>query len=87
MMRALAAIAGILLSGPTLLFFWIGAQTFIRPHERILAIAMTIEAGALLALSIGLVFTPALQRIQAVLLGTTLLSLVIIFGIYRLEIA
>ena len=83
MMRALAAIAGIILSGPTLLFFWIGAQTFIRAHERILAVALAIEAAALLALSIGLLFTPAVQRIQAVLLGTTLLSLAVVFAIYR----
>ncbi len=83
MIRALMAIAGILLSGPTLIFFWIGTQTFTRIHERLLAVALTIAAGALLALSLGLIFTPTAQRLQSVLLGTTLFLLAIVFVIYR----
>jgi len=83
MVRAVTIIAGLLLAMPTLLFFWIGAQTFIRPLERMLAVTLATQAAALLALSLILVFTPVAQRMQAVLLGTTTLSLLGVFAIYR----
>ena len=56
-MRFVAAIAGILVSVPPLIFFRIGTRTFVRPPERALAIAVTIEAGALLLLSLALLLT------------------------------
>jgi hypothetical protein len=71
-MRFVAAILGILVSIPPLLFFWIGAQTFIRPGERALAVAVTFETGALLALSIALLCTSSVERIQLVILIATI---------------
>ena len=83
-MRFIAAIAGILLSLPPLIFFWIGAQTFIKTGERLLATAIAIETFALLALSIALLFTPAVQRVQILLLLATVATLVAVFGALRL---
>ena len=83
-MRFVAAIAGVILSVPPLIFFWIGTQTFIRLSERVLAIAMTIETGALLILSAALLFTPAVQRLQTLLLLSTLVTIVLILAGYRL---
>ena len=80
-MRALLVIAGIVLSVPSLIFFWIGTQTFIRSHERLLAVALTLETGALLALSIALIFSPSVQRAQSLLLLATLASLAIVIGV------
>jgi hypothetical protein len=74
-MRFIAAIAGILLSVPPLIFFWIGAQTFIKAGERLLATAIAIETLALLAASIALFFAPSVQHVQLVLLVATMLSL------------
>lgn len=83
-MRFVAAIAGIVLSVPSLIFFWIGTQTFVRLSERALAIAMTLETGALLGLSVALLFTPAVQRVQTLLLLSTLVTVVLILAGYRL---
>ena len=83
-MRSVAAIAGVILSVPPLIFFWIGTQTFTRLSERVLAIAMTIETGALLILSVALLFTPAVQRLQTLLLLSTLVTIVLILAGYRL---
>lgn len=77
-MRFVAAIAGVLVSIPPLVFFWIGARTFVRPPERLLAIAVTIETGALLFLSLALLFTPSLQRLQGILLSATVATVAII---------
>ena len=74
-MRFIAAIAGILLSVPPLIFFWIATQTFIKAGERLLAAAIAIETLALLAASIALFFAPSVQRVQLVLLVATVLSL------------
>jgi hypothetical protein len=82
-MRIVMAIAGILLSTPALIFFWIGSQTFLRTPERLLAVALTVETAALLALSVGLLFTPSLLRLQALLLGLTLASLVVVIILAR----
>ena len=83
-MRFVAAIAGVVLSVPPLIFFWIGTQTFLRPAEKLLAVAVTIETAALLALSVALLFTPAVQRVQAVLLLATFVTVALIFAGYRL---
>ena len=83
-MRFIAAIAGVILSVPPLIFFWIGTQTFTRLSERVLAIAMTIETGALLILSVALLFTPAVQRLQTLLLLSTPVTIVLILAGYRL---
>jgi uncharacterized membrane protein len=81
-MRFVAAIAGIVVSVLPLIFFWIGAQTFIRPHERALAVGATLETGALLLMSIALFFTPSVQRLQGILLITTIGTVAIILGVY-----
>jgi hypothetical protein len=83
-MRFVAAIVGILLSLPPLIFFWIGAQTFIKAGERLLAGAIAIETLALLAASIALLFTPAVQRVQILLLLVTILTLIAVFVALRL---
>lgn len=83
-MRFVAAIAGVLVSVPPLIFFWIGTRTFVRPPERALAIAVTIEAGALLLLSLALLFTPSLQRLQGILLLATIATIAIILAANRL---
>ena len=83
-MRFVAAIAGLILSVPPLVFFWVGTQTFMRSSERALAMAMTLEAAALLALSVALLFTPSVQRIQVLLLLVTLVTIALIFAGYRL---
>ena len=83
-MRFVAAIAGILLSLPPLIFFWIGAQTFLRPLERALAVAVSLETGALLLVSIALLFTPSVQRIQLVLLIATIATVALVLLAYRL---
>jgi hypothetical protein len=79
-LRFVTALAGILVSVPPVIFFWIGTQTFIRPLERVLALVVTIEAGALLLLSVTLIFTPSVQRAQIFLLlatGTTVIAIVV----------
>jgi hypothetical protein len=83
-MRFVAAIAGVLVSVPPLIFFWISTRTFVRPPERALAIAVTIEAGALLLLSLALLFTPSLQRLQGILLLATIATIAIILAANRL---
>lgn len=83
-MRFLLAFSGIIVSLPPLIFFWIGSQTFIRLSERILATAITIESGALLALSTALLFTPSAQRVQTILLVVTIFTLAVVFGANRL---
>jgi hypothetical protein len=82
-MRFVAAIAGIVVSVPPLLFFWIGTQTFLRPLERALAFAMTLETGALLVLSVALLFTPSVQRIQVILLIVTVATVALILAAIR----
>ncbi len=67
-MRFVAAIVGIVVSIPPLLFFWIGTRTFIRPLKKALAVVVTAETGALLVLSVALLFTPSVQRFQGILL-------------------
>lgn len=77
-MRFVAAIAGILVSVPPLIFFWIGTQTFLRPLEKALALVVTVETGALLLLSVALLFTPSVQRLQGILLIVTVAAIVAI---------
>ena len=83
-MRLIAAIAGILISIPPLIFFWIGAQTFIRPTEKALATFVTIETAALLIVSAALLFTPAVQRLQLGLLLATIATVALILMADRL---
>jgi hypothetical protein len=82
-MRFVAALAGVLVSVPPLIFFWIGTQTFTRDVERALAYVMTIESAALLVLSIALFFTPSVQRIQLILLIITIGSFAAVLGANR----
>ena len=70
-MRLVAAIAGILVSIPPLLFAWVGTQTFIRPRERKVAAVVTAQTGALLLMSLGLLLSPYVQIPQAILLVVT----------------
>lgn len=83
-MRFVAAIVGMLVSVPPLIFFWIGAQTFIRQKERALAVAVAVETGALLLLSIALLFTASVQLLQFLLLLATLATIVGLLIAYRL---
>jgi hypothetical protein len=82
-MRFVVAILGILLSLPPLLFFWIGSQTFIRRGEHRLAVAVTIESSALLALSIASLFTPSIQRIQLAVLIATVATVAAVLSFAR----
>ena len=70
-MRFVAAILGIFASVPSLLFFWIGAQTFARPLEKALATGVTLLSGALLLSSAILLFSASIQRVQVCLLIAT----------------
>jgi len=79
-LRFVAAIAGVFLSVPPLLFFWIGTQTFTRSSERLLALAVTLETAALLALSLASFFTPAVHRVQAYLLLATFVTVAVILA-------
>jgi len=83
-MRFFAAILGVLVSILPLIFFWVGAQTFLRPLERGLAIAMFLASGALLLLSIALLVTPSVQRLQAMMLVITFGAVAAIFIAYQL---
>ena len=83
-MRVLLAISGILVSILPLIFFWVGAQTFLRPAERGLAFAMVGLTGGLLVLSVSLFFTPSVQRLQAILLGATIIAVAALLVAYRL---
>jgi hypothetical protein len=82
-MRAVLVVLGILLSVPALLFFWVGTRTFIRLHERLLANVLTLAMGLLLALSVVLIFNPAVQRVQIILLATTIAMLVVTFTLAK----
>jgi hypothetical protein len=82
--RFVLAIAGILVSVPPLIFFWIGTQTFARHSEKLLAFVMMVGTGALLALSIVLFFVPSVQRLQAVLLIATIVTSALILMADRL---
>lgn len=82
-MRAILAALGILISAPLMLFFWIGTQTFVREHEHLLAVAMTLLTGLLLALSITLIFSASVQRIQAILLAVTVAMLAMLYVLLR----
>jgi hypothetical protein len=81
--RFVLAIAGILVSVPPLIFFWIGTQTFARHSEKALAVVMTVETGVLLVLSIALFFAPSVQRLQAVLLLATIAISALILMAHR----
>ena len=83
-MRAILATLGILVGAPILLFFWIGTQTFVRENERLLAIAITALTVGLLVLSLALIFTASVQRIQSVVLAITVFLLAVIYAAYRL---
>jgi hypothetical protein len=83
-MRFVAAFAGVVIGIFPLIFFWVGAQTFVRPLERALAFAMVVETGALILLSLALFFTPAVQRIQAIILVATIVSTALILITYRM---
>ena len=48
------------MSLPLMLFFGIGAQTFVRPREKALAAAIFWFGAALLALSLATLFLPRL---------------------------
>ena len=80
-MRALLVIAGYRPERSRPDFLLDRTQTFIRSHERLLAVALTLETGALLALSIALIFSPSVQRAQSLLLLATLASLAIVIGV------
>ena len=82
-MRFVAAIAGVLVSVPPLIFVWVGAQTFVRSLERGLAFAMMVATFALLGLSVALLFTPAVQRLQGMLLLATIATLTVALVVYR----
>ena len=82
-MRYVAAIAGILVSILPLVFFYVGTQTFLRPGEKMLAIGMVILTGGLLLLSVALLFTPAVQRVQAVALAATVAAVALILALHR----
>lgn len=83
-MRLALAFVGVVVSVPPLIFFWIGSQTFVRQLERLLAIFVTVETGALLVLSITLLFAPSVQRLQAILLIATIGTVAAILIGYRL---
>jgi hypothetical protein len=83
-MRAILAALGILISAPVLLFFWVGTQTFVREHERLLAVAMTFLAGLLLVCSITLIFSASVQRIQSVLLAVTVAILAMLYVLLQI---
>jgi len=82
-MRFVAAMIGILVGVPPFLFFWVGAQTFIRSPEKVLAVVVAAQSGALLLLSATLFFTPSVQRLQGMLLIVTVATIGIIFAAYR----
>ena len=84
-MRFVAAFAGLIVSIPPLIFFWVGAQTFVKHVERGLAFAMVIETAAMLALWVGLLFTPSVQRLQATLLIATVVAVILILVGYHLS--
>lgn len=75
--------AGLVVSVPTLLFFWVGSRTFIRARERWLAVAMAAGAGLLLVLSIGLIFDASVQRVQLILLVAFFGTNALLFGVAR----
>ncbi|MFL9842487.1 hypothetical protein ABS767_16070 [Sphingomonas sp. ST-64] len=81
-MRFVAAIVGILISIPPLIFFGVGAQTFIRRSEKIVAMVVTAESLALLIVSAMLLFTGSVQRVQGGLLALTLATIffVVVFS-------
>ena len=83
-MRAILAALGILISAPVLLFFWVGTQTFVREHERLLAVAMTFLAGLLLVCSITLIFSASVQRIQSLLLAVTVAILAMLYVLLQI---
>ncbi|MCP3731294.1 hypothetical protein M9978_12735 [Sphingomonas sp. MG17] len=82
-MQFLAAIIGMLVSVPPLIFFWIGTGTFVRPSERRLAVIVTLVSAALLALSAVLFFTRAVQAVQGTLLAVQVLAVSLILLTYR----
>lgn len=82
-MRAILATLDVLVGAPILLFLWIGTQTFVREHERLLAIAMSALTVGLLVLSLALFFTASVQRIQSVVLAITVFLLAVIYAAYR----
>jgi hypothetical protein len=82
-MRAILAVLGILLSAPALLFFWVGTQTFIRLSERLLANVLALATGLLLGLSVVLIFNPAVQRVQIILLAATIAMLAGMFMLFK----
>jgi hypothetical protein len=77
--RFVTAVVGFVLSILPLIFFWIGVHTFTRPIERGLAFGMVILTGALFILSLALLFTPSVQRLQSLVL---LLTIVAVTGIW-----
>lgn len=83
-MRFVTGLVGLAVSIPPLIFFWIGTKTFIRPWEKALAFVVTAETGALLLVSIALLFTPTLQRLQGTLLIASVLTVAAIVMAYRL---
>jgi hypothetical protein len=83
-LRWLLALMGLLIGTPAFLFFWIGSQTFVKSHERFLAMAISVETAALLAFSVTLLFTAGVQRAQALLLALVVASLAIMLAIARL---
>lgn len=82
-MRAVLAVLGILLSAPALFFFWIATQTFIRLPERLLAYVLTLTTSLLLGLSVVLIFNPAVQRVQIILLAATIATLAGMFTLFK----
>ena len=75
-MRFVVAIAGILLSLPLGVFFWIGSRTFIRNGERAFARAVLVAAVGLFGLSLAALFVPSLARANAIGVVAALLAYV-----------
>ena len=81
-MRFVIAMIGILASLPTLIFSWVGTQTFGNPSERALAVGVTILSGTLLLLSATLLFAPSVQRLQVIVLIATIVIVGMILTVF-----
>ena len=73
-MTFLVAIAGILLSLPLGVFFWVGSRTFIRSGERGCARVVLVAAMGLFGLSVSALFVPSLARANSIGVVAALLA-------------
>lgn len=71
--RYLIATCGVLMSLPLILFFWIGAQTFVRPKEKAAAVALFWFGTVLLALSLLTFLHPNLAAWEAFAVGAAVI--------------